>query len=748
MITGPPRTRPVPATVNGQGAAVRRRRCSTPRPRSASQHPGHRPGAGVRVTVEGDRPSARAATGGTNRITVPARPQSTAPPCSGPGVTGQSSSGGVDGRPERGQRRGHQLGVARAQGAAYDGRAVGQRGQHQRAVGQRLRAGQLDARVDRAARHAAPATGRCGRRGVSPRPEAIGRCDFAASLASSLASRRRCLAWRRAPVAAFLARQATPGTALGVDRGEQQPTEHREVLEEVELLVGLRGRVGLVPELVTGHGRRHQRGGQHRAGEPRSAPAGQGGGGQDLRGGVDRGPGSRCPRGSCSCGAAFSSAGRIRSIDGLGLRGEGGSVLQRADPADDERRGEQRTGEQSGDCHGYIITRSPSAQPGRSAGRRPLERSRCVVVAGRRVGPPGGGHVTREGRASCPEPWLWNAEHDAGPPWRCRCRCRRRPLAGCRGAWTCAARWTLAVTRTLWPSGTPLTWTRTCTDVGQCPSWHATCARGRSGGVGRRRGSVGSVGVGVGWARSGSGSWGRLGVGGRACGLGVAFRRRSAWRRRLRRCPLPLPWPFPLPFPFRPVPCRCRVPAGFPVPPVPSPGRGRLGVVGRAGVVVVAGVGVLLGCCDRGRVRRGSGVGAAVALGGGCRPGAVPRRGRRRGRPRSATGPGRAGGGRVGASRVWSSTAPPADARGRRGRDRRPRPTDGRRSRHADRGGGSTPARCRSDRSLPRPDERAARRPGAAPQPRRHRGSRRPRRRAAPGPSSAASEELTSVSSR
>ena len=80
-----PRRRSPPATGvpsrAAHGERQRRRgprpRSAHPRPRSAPEHLGHRSGAGVRVTVEGDAPRASAATGGTKRITVPARPQST-----------------------------------------------------------------------------------------------------------------------------------------------------------------------------------------------------------------------------------------------------------------------------------------------------------------------------------------------------------------------------------------------------------------------------------------------------------------------------------------------------------------------------------------------------------------------------------------------------------------------------------------------------------------------------------------------
>ena len=85
------RRRPVPWIVNG----IR------PRPPSSTRRP--RPGAGRRSgSPSGVRartrspskltgPSASAATGGRNRMTVPASPVSTCAPCSGPGVTTQSA---------------------------------------------------------------------------------------------------------------------------------------------------------------------------------------------------------------------------------------------------------------------------------------------------------------------------------------------------------------------------------------------------------------------------------------------------------------------------------------------------------------------------------------------------------------------------------------------------------------------------------------------------------------------------------
>ena len=129
------------------GTAGRRRRCRR-RARAA------RPAA---VRSGGPGPARRrrtvtdsvlsAATGGTNRSTVPASPQSM--PAPGPGASvpltvSSVSSPSTRRRPEGPQRADHQVGVAAAQRAADASMAPavgGQRGQHQRAVGLRLRAG-------------------------------------------------------------------------------------------------------------------------------------------------------------------------------------------------------------------------------------------------------------------------------------------------------------------------------------------------------------------------------------------------------------------------------------------------------------------------------------------------------------------------------------------------------------------------------------------------------------------------------
>ena len=145
-------TRPVPETVNGSvpAAAVvdlaRRDRAA----RRARRTSGGCARGGRRRT----RPPRRPARPPAGRTASPCRPDRSRRLLRAGGRASPTSQvRSVSTRePRRGQRRRHQLGVARAQRPSYDGWAVGERGQHQRAVGQRLRSGQLDPRVHRRAR--------------------------------------------------------------------------------------------------------------------------------------------------------------------------------------------------------------------------------------------------------------------------------------------------------------------------------------------------------------------------------------------------------------------------------------------------------------------------------------------------------------------------------------------------------------------------------------------------------------------
>ena len=83
MVTPPPRSAPVPRRVNGSASPS----MSAPRSRSASRMV---PSGRVRACASPSNsttPLAIVAAGGRNRMTVPARPQSTAAACHGAGVT-------------------------------------------------------------------------------------------------------------------------------------------------------------------------------------------------------------------------------------------------------------------------------------------------------------------------------------------------------------------------------------------------------------------------------------------------------------------------------------------------------------------------------------------------------------------------------------------------------------------------------------------------------------------------------------
>ena len=142
----PAPTDPAPWTVNGN-------RSPDPDAEGAQgvEHLADRAGPHVGVAVEGDRSVREAGHGGTKRVTVPARPQSTStPPVSGPGVTRQSGPEVSTAAPSE-VRAPAISRVSRERGPGRRARAVGQRGEHQRAVGQRLAPRQGHDRLDRPA---------------------------------------------------------------------------------------------------------------------------------------------------------------------------------------------------------------------------------------------------------------------------------------------------------------------------------------------------------------------------------------------------------------------------------------------------------------------------------------------------------------------------------------------------------------------------------------------------------------------
>ena len=149
ISTRPPRTEPVPVTENGMASP------STPTPRVRSASSSGAMGRARACSSPSNSTTDRlsAATGGTNRSTVPASPQSTRAPSAGDSSpeTVRSSASPSTVEAQRAHRADHQVGVPAAQGAADGRRALplrrGQCGQDQGAVGQRFRSRHRDTRV-------------------------------------------------------------------------------------------------------------------------------------------------------------------------------------------------------------------------------------------------------------------------------------------------------------------------------------------------------------------------------------------------------------------------------------------------------------------------------------------------------------------------------------------------------------------------------------------------------------------------
>ena len=115
-------------------------------------------------------PLARPATGGRNRMTVPASPQSTwAGPRSGPGVDPPAGHPWTNPGTQRPQSGDHQLGVTGLQGAGDGARPVGEGREHERPVGLRLAAGDRTvARTGPLANGAGHGSSSAGTRGSLP----------------------------------------------------------------------------------------------------------------------------------------------------------------------------------------------------------------------------------------------------------------------------------------------------------------------------------------------------------------------------------------------------------------------------------------------------------------------------------------------------------------------------------------------------------------------------------------------------
>ena len=200
-------------------------------------------------------PRARPATGGTKRITVPARPQSTS--ASALHAAGRDRPVAVvrvvDPGAQGGQRGGHEQGVARAQGTSYDARA-GRRSRPAPARG-------WSATCCRAATRPGPPgwIGRgAGQGSVTRAPYRGQECMALASLASRWAS------WaRRRPRGARPTRpggRARPGRAVPSvsTPARSRPPRIETFLKKLEPLLGLGLGIGLVPEAVTGDRGRHE----------------------------------------------------------------------------------------------------------------------------------------------------------------------------------------------------------------------------------------------------------------------------------------------------------------------------------------------------------------------------------------------------------------------------------------------------------------------------------------------------------
>ena len=147
--TAPPRTRPVPWTVNGARPRPPSS-ISTPRPRSAASRPGVGPLAQPRVAVQRGpvrAPAPRPAAGTAGRCR-PGRRRPRPARAARRGVTSQSAPSSSI-RTPRARRPPAMRSVSRARsGRTMPARPVGQRRQDQRPGGDRLGAGQRDDGVD------------------------------------------------------------------------------------------------------------------------------------------------------------------------------------------------------------------------------------------------------------------------------------------------------------------------------------------------------------------------------------------------------------------------------------------------------------------------------------------------------------------------------------------------------------------------------------------------------------------------
>ena len=247
---------------------------------------------------------------------------------------------------------------------------VGERGQHQRPVGQRLAAGQRDDGVDRARSPAArarvggshPRTLPSAQVTLWPWPRRASRRGGAGEVAGPRAARR---------VAARRARHATPGLPSVSPAAMIRPPSIETFLKKwircwLRLGCRVRSSQKRCPASVVGT----SEAARTVDGEPRRPAGGQ------RRG--RRRSGRRAlmrtrVTGSVGIGSLgdglLRPAGRAcRRRAGPWRRGRG--VLEGVDAADDEHRGEHRAGDQSGDGHGSFLHDPPGRGSGDLSGHR------------------------------------------------------------------------------------------------------------------------------------------------------------------------------------------------------------------------------------------------------------------------------------------------------------------------------------------------------------------------------------------
>src|SRR6478736_56534 len=268
--TVPPGTAPAPRIANGRTSP------STPTP-NVRRAPRISPigrlrmcGSPSKDTVPVDSP----AIGGTNRITVPASPQSTAAsPSKAPGVTVQSSPEVSTWEPSE-VRAAAISDVSRERSARLttDGPSAIAASTSARLVSDLLPGSETTASTGWAARGAGQRSA-----GASVTTSSVVGSVHAGGRESRLPP---CVVGEAARLpAGVLGDPARPprdaGLTLGVAAGDDEPADQRDVLEEVQPLLGALGRVVDLPEPVAGQGGRHQRRCEHARRDPGRAPGGE-----------------------------------------------------------------------------------------------------------------------------------------------------------------------------------------------------------------------------------------------------------------------------------------------------------------------------------------------------------------------------------------------------------------------------------------------------------------------------------------